>query len=330
MSESTLRPGSRNLERGTWNVGPETSGVEVRPAGRSEARRAADLYLHFPGVPGAFEAAPGAIAADPRNQAVAVCGDELVGSCAFIPSQGRCAVVLAPRLASWDPALAARLLRAAATMACWAGARLIQSLTDPDAASPISRTLADAGFEVLAELSYMRRPVEPAERDLPLPPQVRWRRYSRLRRRLFADTIAATYEGSLDCPGLAGLRTAADALATHKATGLFSPHAWHVAFVDGRPAGVELVNALESRTELVYLGVVPALRGRGLGRTLLVQAIRDTAALGIPKLGLAVDIRNTPAMRLYEGMGFREIRRRLAWFVPRERLAALSGKRLQE
>jgi GNAT superfamily N-acetyltransferase len=309
-------------------VEPPACPIEVRPPAWGEARRAADLYVRLPAVPGAYEAAAATVESNQRNQVVAVRGGQIVGSCLFVPSAGRCAIVLAPRLASWDEPLAARLLRAAAARAYRRGARLIQSLTEPQdrgpappGRSPVARALEAAGFDVLAELSYMRRPVPLAERDWPLPPAVQWRGYSRLRHRRFADTITATYEGSLDCPGLAGLRTADEAIATHKTTGRFSPDAWHVASVDGRPAGVELLSAIEARTELVYLGVVPAMRGRGLGRVLLGRAIRDTARMAIPTIGLAVDVRNTPAIRLYGGMGFREIRRRLAWFVPRDRLA---------
>ena len=84
-----------------------------------------------------------------------------------------------------------------------------------------------------------------------------------------------------------------------------------------------MVNNLKGRGELVYLGVVPEGRGRGIGRTLLAHAIRDTAEKGLDRMGLAIDVKNTPAMRLYEGANFHEIRRRLAWFVPAHRLDTL-------
>jgi ribosomal protein S18 acetylase RimI-like enzyme len=74
---------------------------------------------------------------------------------------------------------------------------------------------------------------------------------------------------------------------------------------------------------VVYLGVVPASRQRGIGRALVMRAVRDTANLGLPQIGLAVDVANTPAMRLYEKMGFREIRQRLAYFIPASRFDEL-------
>lgn len=294
--------------------------IEVRPARSKEARRAADLFLRLPARPGAQAGTDSALLADSRNHVVAVRGKDIVGSCVFAPSPGRCAIVLEPHLLEWDADLAARLLTEAAAQACRKGARLIQSLTGAEGDDRLDAALAAAGFAHLAVLSYMRRPIRPADHDLGLPADIEWRSYSRFRRRLFAEAITATYEGSLDCPGLAGLRTVRDALATHKNTGEFHPKAWNVALVASRPVGVELVNNLYGRGELVYLGVAAAARGRGIGRALLARAIRDTAAMGLPRVGLAVDTSNEPAVRLYEGMGFQEIRRRLAWFVPRWRL----------
>lgn len=87
-----------------------------------------------------------------------------------------------------------------------------------------------------------------------------------------------------------------------------------------------LVNNFLGRGELVYLGVVPEARGRGIGRALLAQAIRDTAEMGLPQMGLAVDVANQPAVRLYEEAGFKEIRRRQAWFIPKEGLSALGAE----
>ncbi len=119
------------------------------------------------------------------------------------------------------------------------------------------------------------------------------------------------------------MRTVDETITTHKHTGLFCPRSWRLALKGGRPVGVGLVNNLRGAGELVYLGVVPEARRQGVGRTLLAQAIRDTAAMGLPQIGLAVDIANTPALRLYEAWGFREIRRRLAFFVPAAGLETL-------
>jgi len=298
--------------------GPE---IEVRPARPGEVRRALDALARA--APASADALP---PADPRCLVVAARGSTYLGLCGFIPSAGHCASLLPPRLADWEISLAARLIRAAARLAHSAtGALLIQSLLDPDGPACVPAAYAQAGFEPLAVLRYLRRPVSPGDRHLPLDHALEWKSYGRLRHREFARTIEATYVGSLDCPRLAGLRPVADAIATHRGTGLFTPDTWHLARQDGRPVGVALVNPFQGRGELVYLGVVAAERGRGIGRALLTRAIRDTAEQGLPRMGLAADVANTPALHLYEGMGFKEVRSRAAWFVPKEGLASLAA-----
>ncbi len=48
-------------------------------------------------------------------------------------------------------------------------------------------------------------------------------------------------------------------------------------------------------------------RGRGVGRRLLMALCEETHAAGLGALDLAVDISNTPAVRLYRGLGFQEV-----------------------
>ena len=62
--------------------------------------------------------------------------------------------------------------------------------------------------------------------------------------------------------------------------------------------------------EVIYLGLTPAARGRGLGRKVIEHAV-ELAAPCVSRLELAVDVRNTPALRLYENTGFTPIDRRV-------------------
>ena len=55
--------------------------------------------------------------------------------------------------------------------------------------------------------------------------------------------------------------------------------------------------------EVIYLGLTPAARGCGLGRAVIERAL-SLARGCVPWLELAVDVRNTPALRLYEAAGF--------------------------
>ena len=302
----------------------DTASIEIRPARRRDAAGLAAL-LHATAPGSAAAAADAFFLGDLGNHVVAVSGTEVVGAVLVLPGAGHCAAITPPRMLEWDAALAARLSGAAAALA-WQRrrARLIQALIPPEDASPLAAALERAGFEVLATLSYMRRPGQPQDRTLEPPAGLRWQCYSRLRHRKFARTIVATYEKSLDCPGLTGLRPVSDTMATHKHTGRFTPQAWRIALADDTPLGVAMVNDLQDRGELVYLGVVPPSRGRGIGRALLDRAIRDSAEMGRSQMGLAVDVANAPAMRLYAGAGFNEIRRRVAYFIPRERLESLA------
>jgi mycothiol synthase len=201
---------------------------------------------------------------------------------------------------------------------------------EPEGRSALARAIGRAGMERLAVLASLRRKVTEADARTAGPEEIVWKRWTPWRRRKFARTIARTYEGSLDCPAMAGLRTAEEALATHRATGVFRAGAWHLAMEaragHGSPrrareaVGIVLVSEVEGRGDIVYLGVVPEARGRGIGRALAAQAIRDTARMGLPALGLAVDTANEPAVRLYAQAGFKEVRQRLVWFVPGERI----------
>ena len=88
----------------------------------------------------------------------------------------------------------------------------------------------------------------------------------------------------------------------------------------GEPAGYLLLTPcpeLES-LELVYLGLGPSLRRRGVASALLsrgVASVADKRVRGLRSLTCAVDTRNTPALRLYARHGFIEYDRREVWLA---------------
>jgi mycothiol synthase len=62
------------------------------------------------------------------------------------------------------------------------------------------------------------------------------------------------------------------------------------------------------------IGVVPAARGRGLAKAVVIAALHAAAAADCHTAGLEVDRENvTDALRLYEGLGFREHRTQVSW-----------------
>jgi ribosomal-protein-alanine N-acetyltransferase len=65
--------------------------------------------------------------------------------------------------------------------------------------------------------------------------------------------------------------------------------------------------------EVVYLGLAPEARGRGLGRALMLHGLGLVQQRPERVMALAVDQRNTPAVALYARLGFRTVRRREAF-----------------
>ncbi|MFF5185072.1 GNAT family N-acetyltransferase [Streptomyces sp. NPDC000345] len=55
---------------------------------------------------------------------------------------------------------------------------------------------------------------------------------------------------------------------------------------------------------VLSLGIVPDLRGHGLGRKLMVETLMKLRAEGARTVRLSVEPRNTPAITLYEDLGF--------------------------
>ena len=205
------------------------------------------------------------------------------------------------------------LLREISADAIGRGAAFVQSSLAGDQQSD-EQTLCDAGFEFLAELVYMELApahcVQAEHAD-----ELRWLHYGQFDDGELSEVLAATYEGSLDCPLLSGVRGPADVIAGHRAGGVFRPQSWWIACEGQTPIGCVLANdaKMQHSAELIYLGVAPAFRGRGLGGVLLRRAAADAFDRGLTALTLAVDSRNHYALQLYLAEGFDETARRRAY-----------------
>ncbi len=130
----------------------------------------------------------------------------------------------------------------------------------------------------------------------------------------FARVLEATYVDTLDCPELnAGERTGANALAGHKIAGLFDPQGWRIFQVDGEDVGISLLTQHfpDPVWEVVYIGIIPSARGRGLGRAILVDSLYYVLGHGAWEIVLGVDKRNQPAIAMYEQLEFGLIEQRL-------------------
>jgi len=207
----------------------------------------------------------------------------------------------------------AALIDHVATDLASGGIELAQALLDP--ADQAQLDLFDAGgFKRLATLSYLER-VIPASSSAPdLPPGVSLVSVTGEDLPEVEALLDATYEGTLDCPGLHGLRRTPDILAGHLASGAGGFELWTLLKVNGRAEGVLMLNPsiASDSIELVYLGLAPSARGRGLGRLLVRHGLSLLAPHRTKILSLAVDEENAPAVALYRSEGFRRVVRRVA------------------
>lgn len=196
------------------------------------------------------------------------------------------------------------------------GPLLAQALLE-SGQSALERSLARAGFTRIAELQYLRRdwPAGPTpEPPSAWPEGVEIRPWRRGDDDALAEALDASYEATLDCPELHGLRRTADVIDSHRATGRWDPRLWWLVFERGRPRGALLLNPCpeHANTELVYLGLAPSLRGQGLASRLLAMGVHALRSRRHRTIACAVDARNAPARRLYEGFGFRPFAQRVA------------------
>jgi ribosomal protein S18 acetylase RimI-like enzyme len=243
----------------------------------------------------------------------------VAGMCLWVPSPGRTAMLFTPPMHDFPDAAAASTacVKAALADAAATGITLVQALLDPE--DTAGRAMfAAAGLGVLTTLEYMERhatllpPPAPSDRDL--PPGFRLQAYRPELEGLFVDAILASYQQTLDCPALSGLRDITDVIAGHKAVGDFDPNLWFLLTEHERPVGCLLLARVPARSamDLVYLGLGPAARGRGLGRLLLQRLLYEMYRHGMATASLSVDEINIPARKLYRRFGFTTVARRLA------------------
>lgn len=232
------------------------------------------------------------------------------------PAAGRTAMIFAPKPKDRPATLRAGALIDATAAGCAnIGIDLAQALIDP--VDPLEEAMFVAGgFHRLAQLDYLERPVPRfgAVQTPILDASVEIRKWNQNDRAGLIELLERTYEDTLDCPGLAGLRRTEDILTGHLASGAFHPDWWHILHVGGKAEGVLLFNRGNdgASIELVYLGLTPVIRGRGFGQTLLTFGLSHVDGDDARTVILAVDRANLPAVRLYRRAGFRHSVRRTA------------------
>ena len=266
----------------------------------------------------------------------------IVGAMLTQPLAGKVAAVWAPEVRTmWCRRdLATALVREALADFEARGFRLAQAVLDDSTGPRAGRDLERGGMPRVTELLYLERDTatssEPAraapsvqvhmandgvalERYVPRPSGgFEWRPFEKALEAEFRSVLQATYAGTLDMPELEGARSLDDVLESHRAAGRFVAERWRLGRLpgDAQASAILLLAEVPGRNvwEVIYLGLTQPVRGRGLGRAVLEHAI-ELAGCEVSRLEIAVDLRNTPALRLYDSAGFVARERRAVHLV---------------
>ncbi len=254
---------------------------------------------------------------------VATRGSQIEWALLPILSPGKTMLLISPTrlLHSTAAASAMTLTRLVLDHFKTAGVQLAQLLLDPQRPD-VRDVYRTAGFDELAELLYLARTVKRALDPPAWADRYSLKTYSTDTEPLFAQAIRHSYDGSLDCPGLNGLRDMVDVIEGHKSAGDFDPSLWFVLLDHGTdqtlgsptPIGALLLTRSSAGTaiELIYLGLAKVARGQGLGDKLVQLALATVSTESRSELTLAVDAKNSPAVNLYYRHGLKRVASRLA------------------
>ena len=294
---------------------------------------------------------------DLTRQIVVVRGGKIIYTCLFVSSPGRTAFIYtsgSPVAKGAEDDSAAQALKQLCRWAFEQDCNLLQVMLEP--ADNVRRQIClRSGFKQLTDLIYLFRSCKRQEAEYTTSENVNWLIYDKKHHDLFKQVLLETYRDSLDCPELENIREAEDVIRSHKSSGCFDPRCWKLLLCGESPedlskadpkrekqlieidqqffkgeskgcsaGGVILLAPLQdgSTMELVYMGLSPAVRGRGLAKVLLHEALACAGRSGANSMVLAVDCRNYIAHQLYKSFGFHEaIRRTVLYYSSDQELS---------
>jgi mycothiol synthase len=167
------------------------------------------------------------------------------------------------------------------------------------------KLLKNFAFRHLADLLYMtceadRFSVAAPDSDLEFAP------YEATRRGELLRLTERTYEDTLDCAALNGVRDIDNVIAGYQATGTFRSENWLFVRHAGEDVGLLLLtdHPPAHHWELMYMGLVPEVRGRGWGRQITRYAQWLARGAHVERIVVAVDAANEPAVTTYRSTGF--------------------------
>lgn len=247
---------------------------------------------------------------------VALRGEHMCGAAWVQRQPGNTAVFWPPQLSDGEAAdTGFDLARAARDVIRRANFGLVQSLLSPLDSDHVS-FLNAAGFDPLAILLYLSCTTDPVSShggnggsDL------EFAAYDESQQARLAKLIERTYDGTLDCAALNGVRQMDDVIDGYRASGVFKEENWLFVRQAEQDIGVLLLAEYpaDEYMELVYMGLSPEVRGRGLGRQIALHAISIARRADARRIVLAVDAANKPALQMYHSVGFETWDRRLVY-----------------
>lgn len=170
-------------------------------------------------------------------------------------------------------------------------------------------TLKAAGYQALARLLYLYVSDQqtPLPTSPPKPQHCTLQPASQFTTSQLHALIEQTYIDTQDCPAMNGLRSTDQVVAGYRSAGTCEDRYWFVASDQNRQPIACLLLAPDTKSrscELVYVGVIPEARGRGVAGDLVSWAKWQAKSAGCSQLLLAVDDQNLPGLKLYQRHGF--------------------------
>lgn len=182
-----------------------------------------------------------------------------------------------------------------------------QSLLDPRQLNQ-RKILTRNGFPHLTDLLFMRHPLTTIDQShLREEERLQWVKYDEQQnRQRFLDILDQTHQASHDCPVLNDIRTAEESLESHRSSGDSDQQHWYLFHREGVDLGVLLLSEHRADTvwEVVYMGVSPEQRGHGYGSAFILHGLQLARANQQAAVILAVDYKNSYAIKIYEELGF--------------------------
>jgi len=309
----------------------------------TDATRVQSLWLVFAALAADERAAQVAStiasAADPvmtfANLLIARRGQRIVAAVWIQPAPGKTAVVWPPQLVAEEPeSTADALFKEVEARLAASDVELAQAVQTNDQGDDADR-LRRHGFPLSAKLLYLIWDADPMA--LPsqhsndefdpndsvvedsaatwstgqaepegTPTSLEFEPYDGANSERLAEVVERTYVETLDIPALNNMRRMDDVLDGYRLVGEYDPHNWYFVREGKDDVGCLLLanHGDVGHFELIYMGVVPEARGRGIGKRITEFAQRHTVQAGSRRLILGVDAENCPALSSYTAAGF--------------------------